>query len=281
MFHGPVFQSIKNVDGWNENGIDAFISDITLQGFFKDGQTPKLILNPVLLDSLSQVCTFWVAQQVGREFQNFPTKIERIELYANCQQDLDNLTLRAQHDDMHWNVECIDNNGQPLVRIKNLENIFFEVPHAFYYCLSDPRNGWMGGPVESENENELNWYLPYLSEDFCAQSGGVFLRVIAHFILSANERQEWLGLNLKIAEKRQWLFSRMCAKEIVRYWIYEQTGELLYPSDIEVAFDENNMPYAGGWWESELIAAPQVDVQNGEGESFAVVTEFVCAEMVA
>jgi hypothetical protein len=40
MFHGPVFQSVRRVAGWNETGIDAELSDAGLQGFFSPGATP-------------------------------------------------------------------------------------------------------------------------------------------------------------------------------------------------------------------------------------------------
>jgi acyl transferase domain-containing protein len=281
MFHGPVFQSIKNVYGWNEDGIDVQLSPIGLDGFIQDGKTPKLILNPVLLDAFSQISAFWIAQHMGTDFHNFPSKIVRIEFYSNCPDNLENLTLRAQQNSMRWNIECLNSDGQPLIRMSNLDNVFFKVPNAFYQCRHDPLNGWMGAPIEADN-GDLNWYLKYLPEDFCAQSGGVFLRVIAHSILSENERNEWATMALKNGEKCQWLFSRMCLKEVTRYWIYQQTGALLYPSDIEVGFDENNVPYVDGWWTNELISPPQIYLQNGDGESFAVLSEVVgIEEMVA
>ncbi|MCE3232902.1 MAG: Beta-ketoacyl synthase [Rickettsiaceae bacterium] len=280
MFHGPIFQSIKHVQGWNENGIDATLSNISLQGFLKEGVTPKLILNPVLMDAISQISAFWIAQQAGTDFNSFPSKIERIELYANCPNDLEGLTLNARSysGDINvksWNMECVDGSGNVLVRVGGFNNVFFPVPNEFYRCRHDPLNGWIGNPIEGE---EFSWYLQYLDESFCSQSAGIFVRIIAHSILSHTEREEWLVFN---GDKRKWLFSRMCIKEAVRYFVYQQTGELLYPSDVIVGF-ENDTAYVDGWWTNELISAPAIHLEAGDSEAFVVIMETTAVdEMVA
>jgi len=65
IFHGPVFQSIEYVTAWSPTGIEATLSDVTLDGFFRAGETPELILNPVLFDALTQLSAFWLAQEIG------------------------------------------------------------------------------------------------------------------------------------------------------------------------------------------------------------------------
>ena len=87
MFHGPVFQSVRQIEGWSCEGIDAALSDAGLDGFLVDGAAPALILNPVLLDAVGQLAAYWTAQQVGTDFNCFPSTIGRIELYASCPPD--------------------------------------------------------------------------------------------------------------------------------------------------------------------------------------------------
>ncbi|MDA0780970.1 MAG: beta-ketoacyl synthase N-terminal-like domain-containing protein [Rickettsiales bacterium] len=283
MFHGSIFQTIRYVDKWNDNAIEAELSTASLNGFFRDGETPKMVLNPALMDSLNQLTAFWVANKVGPDFNNFPSKVERMEFYSQCPQDIEGLrngAIRKESDatgaDGIWDIECNDASGNPVIRVKGLQNIFFDVPYNFYTCRTSPLEGWLGNPVESDDAS-INWHLEYLPNSFCTQSSGVLLRAYAYCILNIQEREQWNGLNVDIATKRSWIFQRACVKEAVRYHIYQQTGELLYPSDIEVYADTNGQYYVDGWWcqddEYFIIDAPQLTIQAGNDECFVSVDE--------
>jgi len=274
MFHGPLFQSIRHIHGWDDAGIDARLSPVALRGFFRDGQQPRLVLNPVLLDAVGQLAAYWIAQYAGVEFNCFPSTIERIELYAECPEDLPDLELRARQRPLDpsasdisapraWDFECVDEHGQPLVRVTNLQNVYFPVPLRFYEVRRDPLHGWLGHPTRLPGrEDVLLWELEMLSETFCGQSTGIFLRILAHALLGAGERREWSALTGKVRRRREWLLGRACIKEAVRYWIYQSTGELLHPSDIEVLHDGQGAPFVDGWWRGTLGDAPSISLSH-------------------
>jgi phosphopantetheinyl transferase len=274
MFHGPLFQSIHHIDGWDDAGIDAQLSPCSLQGFFADEQRPALVLNPVLLDATGQLAAYWYAQYVGVEYNCFPSTIERIELYVPCPDDLPGLHLRGRQRPVDasatdigtprtWDFECVDVHGQPLVRITNLTNVFFPVPMRFYEVRHDPQHGWLGHPTRVPGRDAvLLWELEMLSDAFCSQSSGIFLRILAHAHLDAQERQAWHGLTGNVRRRREWLLGRACIKEAVRYWIYQSTGELLHPSDVVVLHDELGAPYVDGWWRESLIDAPSISLSH-------------------
>ena len=284
MFHGPIFQSIDRIDGWSEQGIDAGLSDVSLDGFFESNDTPNLVLNPVLLDAVGQLSAYWIAQQVGTDFNCFPSTIERIELYKQCPQNIKGLTLRARQQPLDpgdsnidapriWQFECLDSEGQPLLRTTNLVNVYFAVPNRFYEVRRDPLNGWLGHSIKADGkEDVILWQLPHLSQKFCIQSGGIFLRILASILLSSTEHLEWRELTANIRRQRQWLLGRACIKEAVRYWIYIQTGRRLYPSDITVLHDELGAPYVDGWWNDSLVQAPEVSLSHDSQHSLAAVT---------
>ena len=284
MFHGPIFQSIDRIDGWNEQGIDAGLSDVRLDGFFESDATPNMVFNPVLLDAIGQLSAYWIAQQVGTDFNCFPSTIERIELFRACPQDTANLTLRARQQPLDpdagnidaprvWQFECLDKEGQPLLRVTNLVNVYFGVPNAFYEVRRDPLNGWLGHPVKPDGNRHITlWQLPHLPEEFCRQSSGIFLRILAHALLSYHERLEWHKLETNVRNKREWLLGRACIKEAVRYWIFKETGTLLYPSDIVVLHDELGAPHVDGWWNGDVIEAPEVSLSHDSRLSLAAVT---------
>jgi malonyl CoA-acyl carrier protein transacylase/phosphopantetheinyl transferase len=284
MFHGPIFQSIDSVHGWSEQGIDAGLSNVALDGFFDGNTATALVLNPVLLDALGQLSAYWIAQQVGTDFNCFPSTIERIELYQPCPQNMAGLTLRARQqtldpDDTNiaapraWQFECLDSQGQPLLSTTNLVNVYFPVPHAFYEVRRDPLNGWLGQPLKSRgHQNVTLWRLPHFSDEFCTQSGGIFLRILAQAVLSFEERERWRELKGNLRHRLKWLFGRICIKEAVRYWIFQQAETLLYPSDIVVLHDELGAPYVDGWWNEEIVQAPEVSLSHNVQLSLAAVS---------
>lgn len=285
MFHGPLFQSIARIDGWDDTGIDASLSDLSLDGFFSREERPNFILNPVLLDAFGQLAAYWIAQQVGTDFNSFPSTIERIELYRHCPQDIKGVTLRARlrHLDpdytnveapKSWYFDCCDSRGETMVRATGLVNIYYPVPNNFYEFRRDPLNGRLGRfYAAGQNKDIVLWRLDNFSENFCAQSGGIFLRILARALLGFDELGEWRELAEKrVNYQRKWLLGRACLKEAVRYWIYQQTGETLYPSDIIVRHDEDGAPYVAGWWSETLITAPEVSLSHDKMMSVAAVS---------
>ncbi len=284
MYHGPIFQSLERIDGWNEEGIDASLSEIGLEGFFDENETPNLVLNPVLLDAMGQVGAYWIAHKVGTDFNCFPSTIDRIELYAPCPQNLQGMKLRARQQPVDpavtgmeaprlWQFECLDSGGMPVFRATNLTNVYYPAPNAYCLVRRDPLTAWLGRPVTAAgNKEALLWQVAHLPEKFCVQSGGIFLRILAHTLLGFEEREEWRQLTANVRQKREWLLGRACVKEAVRYWIYQQTGQLIYPADIIVRHEEKGAPYVDGLWSDRLVQAPEVSLSHDKRISLAAVT---------
>ncbi|TGD76270.1 4'-phosphopantetheinyl transferase superfamily protein [Mangrovimicrobium sediminis] len=289
MFHGPVFQSVTGIAAVDEQGIDARLSPCTLDGFFVAGAEPAFIVNPVLLDALGQVAAFWIAQQVGTDYNCFPSTIERIEFYANCPRDVEDMHFIARQTplrpdktgpeaDRLWQAECVDGEGRSLLRVSNLANVYFPVPHRFYQCRRSPLEGWMGAPLDGLGDGSvLLWQVQNFAEQFFTQSSGVFMRMLVHSTLSMDERQQWYALDVPFRRRMEWLMGRICLKEAVRYWLYQQTGELLYPSDILVLHNEEGAPYVDGWWNGQLEMAPEVSLSHDRSLLVAAVAEPGCS----
>ncbi len=285
MFHGPVFQSIEQIEGFDDGGIDTRLSDVSLVGFLDDGQTPSLVLNPVLLDAVGQLAAAWVAQYAGTDFNAFPSTIERIELYRPGAARMPGLTLKGrQHalDAAHagevgtpraWQFECVDAAGEPVLRVRNLVNVYFDVPHRFYQVRRDPLNAWLGQPEQAlQRPGAMLWTMENLSEEFCSQSAAIFLRILAHCTLGFDELDAWRALGGSAAHRRQWLLGRICLKEAVRHWVHAATGEMLYPSDVVVLHDAQGKPFVDGWWRDTLLPAPEVSLAHDARACLAAVS---------
>ncbi|WP_425259603.1 beta-ketoacyl synthase N-terminal-like domain-containing protein [Rubrivivax sp. RP6-9] len=282
MFHGPIFQSLQHIQGWNAQGIDCTLSPCSLDGFFAPEEPARLVLNPVLLDAMGQLAACWVAEHVGTDFNCFPSTIERIELLAPVVPG-DGLVLRGRQRTLdpsqaadvaaarRWDFEAEAADGAPLVRVSGLVNVFFHVPHRFYQVRRDPLGGWLGAPLQQPGSGLL-WQLEQLPEDFCAQSNGIFLRMLALATLSFEERELWRQLPKNVRQRRQWLLGRLALKEATRYWWYTESGHLLYPSDIEVHHEDSGRPHVGGWWSETLATRPQVSLTHDAVSNIALLS---------
>jgi phosphopantetheinyl transferase len=111
-----------------------------------------------------------------------------------------------------------------------------------------------------------------LPEDFCAQSGAICLRILAHALLSREERAQWQALPGGARRRREWLFGRAALKEAVRDWVLAQTGVLLHPTDVVVRRDEAGAPVIDGAWCGSLIGAPWVSLAHNHGLCLAAVS---------
>ena len=283
MFHGPMFQSLRDIDAWDDGGLDVTLSDVSLAGFFESGHAPCLTLNPVLLDALSQVVPYWLLQYVGPEFHSFPSTIGRIELYESCPAERDGIVIRARqepadpdNDDIgalrNWQFDCTDGEGRVLMRVREMGNLFFRVPPAYHAVRTHPGMGMLGTPVSSPATDVSLWEVPLIDEKLFLQSGGICARVLAHALLGATEREEWNALErAALPRRREWLTGRAAIKEAVRHWVYESIGQLLYPADIEVSHDEAGAPFVGGWWCESRIEAPRVSLAHDAISCMAAV----------
>ena len=284
MFHGPVFQSMHYVEAWDDTGIDVQLTGCTLDGFFAEGQRPQLVLNPVLLDAMGQVVACWLVQYVGTSFHAFPSTIARLELYEAAPADRAGVVLRMRQRPADgqsteittprlWQFDCIDGEGRVLMRGQDLLNLFFVAPPAYHEFRCDPLGGWLGRPSALQLAPEVQlWEVPLMTEEFCAQSGAICLRIMAHALLGPAERDEWRALaSAPLRRRREWLFGRAALKEAVRAWVQAQTGAWLYPSDIVVQHDAHGAPFVTGAWTASLIEAPSVSLSHNQQACLAAV----------
>lgn len=281
MFHGPVFQSVREILAWDDTGIDVRLGEASLADFFAPGHTPRLVLNPVLLDALSQVAPCWLVQYVGPEFHSFPSYIDRIELYEPCPADRAGIHVRGRqrpadgvstdiNAPRNWDFDCVDGEGRVLLRCHDMGNLFFRVPPTYHMARVNPLQGFLGAPAEPVAMDGVSlWQMPLIAPELATQSGGICMRVLAHVLLSGHERDEWRMLQGSLRHHREWLSGRAALKEAVRHWIHQQTGQLVYAADVWVLHDEYGAPHVDGWWNGTLVDAPRVSLSHS-GESCLV-----------
>ncbi|MEL7450687.1 MAG: hypothetical protein AAFN78_15845 [Pseudomonadota bacterium] len=103
------------------------------------------------------------------------------------------------------------------------------------------------------------------------QIGGVSKALLAQTILGAQEREVWKTVQQDARNSTPWLMRRLLLKEACRYWVWQQTGTLLFPADVIISGADGNyeidLPALPG-----LAAPPSASLQRTEAGGVAVVT---------
>ena len=283
MFHGPLFQSVASVAAWDASGMDAWLADTPLDGFFEPGERPNFLLNPVLLDAVGHVTAFWVGQYLGTNFSCFPSSIAAIDLYDAGREDTQGSFIArrlgaeqssAEPSYLYGEFTCFGPDGSPLFRATGWRDRFFEVPPRFFFARFQPRDGFYGDDVSglfaNLPDNALVWRVPAFARGFLDDAGGIWRRVLSNIVLSAEERQDWKALTVPQPRRDEWLIGRIAIKEAARTWIEAMYGVRLMPADIVVKVAEGGKPYVSGAGLETIGEMPEVSMAHVAGEAVAI-----------
>ncbi len=174
----------------------------------------------------------------------------------------------------NWQFDCVDGEGRVLLRCHDMGNLFFVVPPSYHMARVNPLGGFLGAPAEPLAVDGVSlWQVPLIAPELATQSGGICMRVLAHVLLSEEEREQWRVLQGSVRRYREWLSGRAALKEAVRNWIHERTGQWVYPADVVVRHDHYGAPFVDGWWNGTLADAPQVSLSHSGESCLAAVAE--------
>ncbi len=282
MFHGPLFQSVRHLIGWNETGMDLELADTDTRGFFTadDQDRPQFLLNPVLLDAVGQLTAFWVGHIKDGRFSTFPSKVRRIELLNPTAQRTEGCTLRGRlqfTDDSRslcGDFDCVDRDGNALFRVWEWSDVYLDVPQRFDDVRVRPREGWLGEDWSSLlpglPTETIVWLVPAFEPGFLEAVGAISRRLLAQTVLGERERAAWTELRGDPRRSTDWLMGRIAVKEAVRSWYLHRAGQLLYPADIVIVDNEYGQPSVDCAGLEALGPAPQISLAHANGSGVAI-----------
>ncbi|MDP2104972.1 MAG: 4'-phosphopantetheinyl transferase superfamily protein, partial [Desulfobulbaceae bacterium] len=106
--------------------------------------------------------------------------------------------------------------------------------------------------------------------DFTGADGDVLREVIAHIILSRQERKLWYGLSYPETRRTEWLLARLACKEAIRRLLCQQGCKDVWPADIIIVADEKGQPQANGPWIEKLRWTPRISLSHSQGNVVAL-----------
>ena len=177
---------------------------------------------------------------------------------------------------LEGNYDCLDLQGNAIIRIHGWRDRFFDVPHSFYVGRTNPRESWYGEDWSSIypglSGDTLIWHVPPFPPGFLEDAGAVWKRLLVFTLLSREERDVWQDLPINPRRRSEWLMGRIALKEVARYWVAQHYDVLLYPADIIIRTDEAGKPYVAADGLEFLAEPPQISLSHAGGYSVAVAS---------
>jgi phosphopantetheinyl transferase len=246
MFHGPMFQGVKHIRRWGQEGIEADLQVIPIDNFFSKIAQPVFQTDAGLLDAGGQLLGYWVSEQFGSNFNVFPFQVNAFYQYTQplppgsmvCCRGLIKFNEERQ---AIAHFDFLDDFGNIIARLEGWQDRCFSVPDHFYQCRLQPQTAYLSQPWLQPETQLITRRIPPFPEGFLSDSWGIWQRVLAHLVLNQNERDIWYSLPEKGYRRTDWLLGRIAAKDAVRQWA--QTLNLqLAPADIEIGSTQLGQP---------------------------------------
>jgi hypothetical protein len=261
------------VERAGRNGCSATLEALPHGALFTDNPQPAFLFDPVLLDAAGQVVAYWFWEAIEKGTDLFPYRVGSFHCYAPAPPAgslLECRVVRRFESDavIHSDIEVLDREGKVYYRLDNWETRRFPQPPLFLRLRIDPRGTYISTPWKEPVAGRAGkrgvacCRVQGLPQEFLESSHSVWLKTLAHLVLSRRERATWDKMQLPPKDRYDWLLARCAAKDAVRMVIQERFGEQLCAADVEIVTDAAGRLSAEGGWRSRLGVSPAVMLAN-------------------
>lgn len=267
MFHGPRFHVVSALDRFSNPVCTAKLRALPRDDLFRSQPKPALLLDPCLLDGIGQILGLWCQMH---DWMVVPTGVERIEIYGSTPAVGTEIEIRVLVTDFDIdrrqvlaNVELSDGAGGVWLRCDQWGDWIDRTLPAYPLFRRNPFLWTVAQPVTVPG-------LPVNVIVVTTEEGalsGVELSSAWRTILAASERPAYHDC-ASMKAQRQFLISRLVAKDAARLWRRQQTGETLWhPAALAITHDDQNRPVVSGFSDGPV---PQIDEAYHDKQLVAV-----------
>ncbi len=242
MFHGPSFHVVSGLGTLGNPVSTSQLRVLPKDKLFRNLPEPHLFIDPCLFDGVGQMAGLWC--QVFDWFV-LPTGVDRIEIYGPTPPVGTDCDLRVQitkfdmdTKQMRANIELGDGAGGVWARFEGWGDWLFRTTQKYIQFQRDPSRWSLIEPVDIPGLPDdviIGW-----SDDACL--AGVEMLCAQRQILEPSEFPEYEALTGH-KPRKQFLMSRIVAKDAARAWVARETGQpLAHPGQFRIGHDDRGKP---------------------------------------
>jgi malonyl CoA-acyl carrier protein transacylase len=239
MFHGPLFQMLRSLGRCGREGIEGTLEVQPRDRWFQSDSDPQVVVDPVLVDSAMHLLGAWHLEQPdwsGRIL--LPIGVSAVEFFGPIPPIGSHLVVRGHNEhetarQARHGVEVFAPDGRLWMRMAGAAYWRFYLPFGdvnFFgpkdqYCLSSRCT-----EAEPRSIPAARCYFldpPLDLQQPVLRASGVRVTMTPREIAEFNG---WAGTD---AERSNWFFSRMVAKDAARAVWNARYGGGVFPADIE------------------------------------------------
>lgn len=281
MFHGPLLRGVIRVDRTGTNGSTGTLEILRHDLLLSGKPDLEFVLDPVTLDAVGQMISFWSQEQVDSICDTLPYRFDSVQYFApmpaaGTRMEGRVMVREVGERDIHCDLEVLDPAGAVLYRVKDWTDRRFPQPPDLWHFRVSPRDTVISKPAPEllggDQPGSLCVRLDRFPLGFLDASFGIWGKMLAALMLSRSEKAQWQSLNATGAQRAEWLFLRCAAKDAVRLLVAQSRGVSLCPADISVQIDSQGRAQVSGGWVTRLGVVPIVAAAYSGEQAVAVAS---------
>ncbi len=246
MFHGPRLRCVKHVRRWSATAVECDLAAHDTYNFFSFTSSPRMQTDAALLDAVGQMAGYWLIERFGWDYNCFPFRCERFGCYGPPPAPGTRLIGRGRihpvgDTQLHAEFDLIHENGTVLMRLEGWQDRKFDVPQRYFNYRLQPQRECLSVPLVL-GAGVYAVHNPAFPEGFLGVGHEIWMRVLAHMMLSSSERKLFNAMPRGGGRRADWLMGRVAAKDAVRHWAAAR-GLNLSPADVDILNADNGRPY--------------------------------------
>ena len=239
MFHGPLFQMIRSLGRCGREGIEGTLEVQPRDAWFRSNPDPHVVIDPVLVDSAMHLLGAWHLEQPdwsGRIL--LPIGVRRLDFYGPIPAVGSHLTVRGHNEEesarqVRHGLELFAPDGRLWLRMTGAGYWRFYLPFGEVNFFGPKDQYFLSTRVEDAEPGGGRCYFldpPLDLQQPVLRASGVRVSMTPREIA---EYTAWTGTD---AERSDWFFGRLVAKDAARaVWCDRHDGGM-YPADMESEF---------------------------------------------
>lgn len=223
MFHGPAYQGIRKVISVSKNGITGLIAGGAGKGS--------------LLDNAGQLFGLWLQLTLTKDRIAFPVKINEVEFYGDMEDQAGifecTCRLTELNDEFATADFILKRDGKVWSIIRGWQNRRLEIDDKLWNVSMAPLENVLSEEVAPGVFLFRNAYQRVVSWDF----------ILKRYFNQPEKRHQ---RGLMPAKKKEWMISRVAAKDATRMLLLRARREAYFPIEFEIRSDEVGKPFLDG-----------------------------------
>lgn len=246
MFHGPAYQGIREVRSVAQNGITGLISGDAGKGS--------------LLDNAGQLFGLWLQLTLTKDRIAFPVKINEVEFYGEMEDQAGIFECTCRLTELTDETATADfilkRDGKVWSIIRGWQNRRLEIDDKLWNVSMAPLQNVLSDEVAPGVFLFRNAYQRVVSWDFILKR---------YFNQPEKRHQRGLMPN----KKKEWMISRVAAKDATRMLLLRARKEAYFPIEFEIRSDEVGKPFLDG----PMTGGIHISLAHKNLEAVAIASE--------